>query len=182
MEALQQMAAPGAIAIRDGEESQLPARELVPGDVILLKAGDKVPADCRLTEAFNLQADEAPLTGESVPIEKQSAPLPAGDLAAGDRTNISFAGTSVTYGRGRAVVVATGMNTEFGKIARMLQGVKQSRTPLQETSTALAGHWPSSRWSSLLSSWRWACGDVKKPANCHGAVAVWYRTGRRRRA
>jgi Ca2+-transporting ATPase len=131
MEALQQMAAPNATAIRDGEESQLPARELVPGDVILLKAGDKVPADCRLTVAYNLQADEAPLTGESVPIEKQTAPLSDADLAVGDRTNIAFAGTVVSYGRGRAIVVATGMNTEFGKIARMLQTIKQSRTPLQ---------------------------------------------------
>ena len=132
MEALQQMAAPAATAIRDGEEEQLPARDLVPGDVILLKAGDKVPADCRLIEAPNLKTDEAPLTGESVPIEKQTKPLEGRDLAAGDRTNIAFAGTAVTYGRGRAVVVATGMNTEFGQIASMLQGIEHSRTPLQE--------------------------------------------------
>jgi Ca2+-transporting ATPase len=132
MEALQQMAAPAATAVRDGEEVHLPARELVPGDVIVLRAGDKVPADCRLTEVHNLQVDEAPLTGESVPIEKQTAPLPAADLAVGDRTNIAFAGTAITYGRGRAVVVATGMSTEFGRIATMLQGVKPSRTPLQE--------------------------------------------------
>jgi Ca2+-transporting ATPase len=131
MEALQQMAAPLATAIRDGEQAQLPARELVPGDVVLLKAGDKVPADCRLTEVHNLQANEAPLTGESVPLEKQSAPLPAADLPTGDRTNMAFAGTAVTLGRGRGVVVSTGMNTEFGKIARMLQEVKPSRTPLQ---------------------------------------------------
>jgi Ca2+-transporting ATPase len=132
MEALQQLAAPIATAIRDGEETQLPARELVPGDVILLKAGDKVPADCRLMEVHNLQADEAPLTGESVPIEKQIDPLPDGKLAAGDCTNIAFAGTAITYGRARAVVVTTGMNTEFGQIARMLQGIEQTRTPLQE--------------------------------------------------
>jgi Ca2+-transporting ATPase len=132
MEALQQMAAPSATAIRDGEEAQLPARDLVPGDVILLKAGDKVPADCRLTEVHNVQADEAPLTGESVPIEKQTEPLSDADLAAGDRTNLAFAGTAITYGRGRAVVVATGMNTEFGRIATMLQGVKRTRTPLQQ--------------------------------------------------
>ncbi len=131
MEALQEMAAPAATAIRDGEETQLPARELVPGDVILLKAGDKVPADCRLAEVHNLQADEAPLTGESVTIEKQTEPLAEPGLAAGDRTNIAFAGTAVTYGRGRAVVVATGMHTEFGKIAQMLQGVETTRTPLQ---------------------------------------------------
>jgi Ca2+-transporting ATPase len=132
MEALQQMAAPIAIAIRDGQEAQLPARELVPGDVILLKAGDKVPADCRLIEAHNLHADEAPLTGESVPVEKQTTPLSNTDVAPGDRTNIVFAGTAVTNGRARAVVVATGMSTEFGKIALMLQGVEQPRTPLQK--------------------------------------------------
>jgi Ca2+-transporting ATPase len=132
MEALQQMAAPLAAVIRDGVETQLPARELVPGDVILLKDGDRVPADCRLIEVHNLQADEAPLTGESIPVEKQTELLADGNLAAGDRTNIAFAGTAITYGRGRAVVVATGMNTEFGKIARMLQGIEQSRTPLQE--------------------------------------------------
>ena len=132
MEALQQMAAPTATVIRDGEEAQLPARNLVPGDAILLKAGDKVPADCRLIDVYNLQADEAPLTGESVPVELQTAPLSETDLAVGDRTNIAFAGTVVTYGRGRAVIVATGMNTEFGKIARMLQDIEQSRTPLQE--------------------------------------------------
>jgi Ca2+-transporting ATPase len=132
MEALQEMAAPHATVVREGNEVQIPARELVPGDVVLLKAGDKVPADCRLVQVFNLQADEAALTGESVPVEKQAEKLDEADLTPGDRTNIAFAGTAVTYGRGRAVVVATGMNTEFGKIARMLQGVEQSRTPLQE--------------------------------------------------
>ena len=132
MEALQQMAAPSATVIRHGMEASIPARDLVPGDVVLLKAGDKVPADCRLTDSYNLQADEAPLTGESVPSEKQTGPLVNIDLAAGDRTNIAFAGTAVTYGRGRAVVVATGMHTEFGKIAGMLQSIEQSRTPLQE--------------------------------------------------
>ncbi len=132
MEALQQMAAPTATAIRDGKETQILARNLVPGDVILLKAGDKVPADCRLTDVYNLQADEAALTGESIPIEKQTGPLSGTNLAVGDCTNIAFAGTAITYGRGQAVVVATGMHTEFGKIARMLQGIEQSRTPLQQ--------------------------------------------------
>jgi Ca2+-transporting ATPase len=132
METLQQMAAPLATAIRDGAETQLPARELVPGDVILLKAGDRVPADCRLIEVHNLHADEAPLTGESIPVEKQTESLTNGNLAAGDRTNIAFAGTAITYGRGRAVVIETGMNTEFGTIARMLQNIEQSRTPLQQ--------------------------------------------------
>jgi len=132
MEALQQMAAPHATTIRDGAEVQVPARELIPGDMILLKAGDKVPADCRLVEIHNLQAEEAPLTGESVAVEKQIEPLADSSLGSGDRTNMAFAGTAITYGRGRAVVVATGMNTEFGKIARMLQGIEQPRTPLQK--------------------------------------------------
>ena len=131
MEALQRMAAPNATVIRQGAEAAVPARELVPGDVILLKAGDKIPADCRLTEAHHLQVEEASLTGESLPSEKTTEPLSILELSPGDRTNIVFAGTSVTYGRGQAIVVATGMETEFGKVAQMLQGVEQTRTPLQ---------------------------------------------------
>lgn len=132
MEALQQMTAPLATAIRNGEETQLPARRLVPGDVILLSVGDKVPADCRLMEVHNLQADEASLTGESVPVEKQIEPLADDNLAPGDRKNIAFSGTAISYGRGRAVVIATGMSTEFGRIAGMIQGIEQVRTPLQQ--------------------------------------------------
>lgn len=132
IEALRQMAAPTATAIRDGEEVEIPARDLVPGDVVLLRAGDKIPADVRLIEAVNLQVEEAALTGESVPVEKHAAPLANGELALGDRKNMAYAGTAATYGRGRAVVVATGMNTEFGKIAQMLQTVETGKTPLQE--------------------------------------------------
>lgn len=132
MEALNRMAAPAATVLRNGEEEQVPARELVPGDVVLLKAGDKVPADCRLMEVHNLQVDEAALTGESLPSVKQTETLGDPNLPAGDRTNMLFAGTAITYGRGRALVVATGMSTEFGKIATLLQGIEQSRTPLQE--------------------------------------------------
>ncbi len=132
MEALQQMAAPQATVIRGGKEIHVPARELVPGDVVLLKAGDKVPADCRLVEIANLQAEEAALTGESVPSEKQSDTLADENLPVGDRKNLAFAGTAVTYGRGRGIVIATGMNTEFGKIAKMLQSVERLRTPLQD--------------------------------------------------
>ncbi|MCI0358471.1 MAG: cation-translocating P-type ATPase [Planctomycetaceae bacterium] len=143
MEALSEMAAPMATLVRGGQEVQLPARELVPGDVVLLKAGDKVPADCRLIEAVNLQAEEAVLTGESVPSEKQTEPLADENLPVGDRKNIAFAGTAVTYGRGRGIVVATGMDTEFGKIAGLLQTVEISRTPLQKNldrvGRALAG-------------------------------------------
>src|SRR3990172_6190384 len=132
IEALRQMAAPTATVLRDGEEVELPARDLVPGDVTLLRAGDKTPADVRLIEAVNLQIEEAALTGESVPVEKHAAPIPGNDLAVGDRKNMGYAGTAATYGRGRAMVVATGMNTEFAKIAQMLQTVETGKTPLQE--------------------------------------------------
>jgi len=132
MEALRQMAAPVATAIRGGEEVRVPARELVPGDVFLLRAGDRVPADGRLLESFNLQLEEAALTGESTAVEKSLEPLAADSSPPlGDRTCMVFGGTSVTYGRGRAVVTAIGMETEFGKVARMLQEVETTLTPLQ---------------------------------------------------
>ncbi|HWS88944.1 MAG TPA: cation-translocating P-type ATPase [Pyrinomonadaceae bacterium] len=132
IEALREMAAPAATVLRDGRERRVPARELVPGDLILLATGDKVPADVRLVEAVNLQAVEAALTGESAPVEKHTGALADERLPTGDRKNMAYAGTAVTYGRGRALVVATGMATEFGKIARMLEEVETSRTPLQD--------------------------------------------------
>jgi Ca2+-transporting ATPase len=132
IEALRQMAAPTATVLRDGEEMELAARDIVPGDVTFLHAGDKIPADVRLLEAINLQVEEAALTGESVPVEKQVAAIATADLALGDRRNMGYAGTVATYGRGRAVVIATGMDTEFGKIAGMLQAIETGRTPLQE--------------------------------------------------
>ena len=132
IEALKQMAAPTATALRDGEETEVAARDLVPGDVILLRAGDRIPADARLIEAINLQVEEAVLTGESLPVEKHTQPIPKGDMAVGDRKNMVYSGTAASYGRGRAVVAETGMNTEFGKIAKMLQTVETGRTPLQE--------------------------------------------------
>ena len=132
IEALRQMAAPAARVLRDGETRQIAARQLVPGDVIFLRAGDRVPADARLLEAVNLQIEEAALTGESVPVEKHTAPLSGEDLAIGDRKNMAYAGTAASYGRGKAVVVATGMQTEFGKIAELLQTVESGKTPLQQ--------------------------------------------------
>jgi Ca2+-transporting ATPase len=132
IEALRQMAAPTATVLRGGEETEVLARELVPGDIVLLRAGDKIPADARLIESASLQIEEAALTGESVPVEKDAGPVAGDDLALGDRRNMVFAGTAATYGRGRAVVVATGMATEFGKIAQMLQTVETGKTPLQE--------------------------------------------------
>jgi Ca2+-transporting ATPase len=131
MEALREMAAPTAAVVRDGEEIQVPARDLVPGDVVVLHAGDRVPADARLVEAANLQVEEAALTGESVPVEKETAALAAAELPVGDRRNMVYAGTVATYGRGSALVVATGAETEFGRIAQMLQTVEAARTPLE---------------------------------------------------
>ena len=132
LEALQKMAAPTATVVRDGDEMEIPARELVPGDIILLAAGDKIPADARLIQAINLQTEEAALTGESLPVEKNEAAIPQPDLGVGDRKNIVYSGTIASYGRGKAVVTATGMNTEFGKITGMLQSVKTVQTPLQK--------------------------------------------------
>jgi len=132
IEALRLMAAPTATVVRDGEEIEIPARDLVPGDLVLLRAGDKIPADLRLLEAVNLRIEEAALTGESSAIEKCVDPILSPELALGDRRNLAFAGTAASYGRGRGVVVATGMQTEFGKIAGMLQTIEIGRTPLQE--------------------------------------------------
>jgi Ca2+-transporting ATPase len=131
IEALRRMAAPGATVLRDGVETEVPAREVVPGDVLLIATGDRIAADARLLEAVNLQVQEAALTGESVPVEKRSEALAGADLAIGDRRNMVYAGTAATYGRGRAMVVATGMATEFGRIAQMLETVETGRTPLQ---------------------------------------------------
>lgn len=132
IEALRKMAAPTATVLRDGNEVKIPARDLVPGDVILLHTGDRIPADARLIESVNLQIEEAALTGESVPVEKHIKSLENEDLTVGDRKNMIYAGTAVTYGRGRALVSATAMQTEFGKIAQMLQDVETGRTPLQQ--------------------------------------------------
>ena len=132
IEALRRMAAPTSNVVRNGKEKKIPARELVSGDVILLKAGDKIPADARVVQSFNLQVEEAALTGESVPVEKKINALVAGEISLGDRNNMVYSGTVVSYGRGRAVVTATGMNTEFGKITGMLQEVEIAKTPLQK--------------------------------------------------
>ena len=132
VDALRKMAAPTATVLRDGEELMVPAQHLVPGDIVLLQAGNRVPADVRIVESINLQIEEAALTGESVAVAKHARPIAGEEAALGDRKNMAYAGTAATYGRGRAVVVATAMSTEFGKIARMLQSVVTERTPLQK--------------------------------------------------
>jgi len=131
IESLQKMAAPFASVIREGKEKSIPARCIVPGDIIILRIGDNIPADARLIEVMNLKIDEASLTGESESVEKIAAPLPQGDTSLGDRLNMAYMGTSVSYGRGKAVVTATGMSTEFGKIADLLQTTESRKTPLQ---------------------------------------------------
>jgi len=130
VEALRKLVTPTARVIRDGKEKEIPAHDVVPGDVIVLSSGDRVPADARLIEVINLRVDEAPLTGESVPVEKRIEKLPR-ETALSDRKNMVYAGTVVTYGKGKAVVVATGMMTEIGKIATSLQRVEKEETPLE---------------------------------------------------
>lgn len=131
MQALKQMSVTQARVLRNGKSAWLPATELVPGDVILLEAGNSVPADVRVIESVNLKIEEAALTGESQAVEKSVDALPGEDIPIGDRTNLAFKGTFVTYGRGTAVVVATGMETELGRIAKMLQE-DETMTPLQQ--------------------------------------------------
>ena len=131
LEALKKMASPEAQVLRDGHRATVPARELVPGDIVFLETGNFVPADARLLEAINLRIEEAALTGESVPVEKNAASVMDTDVPLGDRKNTAFSGTVVTYGRGRGVVVSTGMYTQLGLIAKMLQSVEAEETPLQ---------------------------------------------------
>jgi len=130
--ALKKLAAPEAHIMRDGHRTSVPARELVPGDIVYLEAGNHIPADVRLLEAVNLQVEEASLTGESLPVQKNAAMKLEKNIPLGDRRNTAFMGTTVTYGRGRGVVVGTGMRTQLGMIARMLQQVDQEETPLQK--------------------------------------------------
>ena len=143
LEALQEMSAAQSKVIRDGRIVQLPSSELVPGDVVLLEAGDSVPADCRVIESASMKIEEAALTGESVPVEKHAEQITlaadADDVPLGDRKNMCYMGSTVVYGRGRAVVVGTGMKTEMGKIATALTNAKKELTPLQMKLNELSG-------------------------------------------
>jgi Ca2+-transporting ATPase len=135
--ALRKLAAPDADVIREGSRCIIPAQELVPGDLVLLEAGNYVPADVRLFEAVNLRVEEAALTGESVPVQKDAAVRLEADIPLGDRKNTTFMGTMVNYGRGRGFVVSTGMHTQIGMIAKMLQSVEHEPTPLQQKLNAV---------------------------------------------
>ena len=129
--ALMALAAPESTVIRGGERQRVAAHEIVPGDIVLIEAGDKIPADGRIIEDANLHTDEAPLTGESLPVSKSPKPVDAA-ASLGDRVNMIYSATVATYGRGRAIIVATGMDTEVGRIAGMLEAAEKEPTPLQQ--------------------------------------------------
>ncbi len=139
LEALKKMLTPTITVLREGREEEVPSKELVPGDILLLEAGDKIPADGRLIENHSLQCDEAPLTGESVPVSKDIKPLPE-EIKVNDRRNMVLTGTTVTFGRGKAIVTSTGMHTEFGKIAEKLTSVQIEKTPLEKRTEEI-GKW-----------------------------------------
>jgi P-type Ca2+ transporter type 2C len=139
LEALKKMLTPTITALRGGKEHEVPSKELVPGDILLLEAGDKLPADGRLIESHSLKCDEAPLTGESFPVEKELKPLPE-DVPLGDKKNMVFTGTTVTYGRAKAAVTSTGMSTEFGKIAEEVAAIAKEETPLEKRTEEI-GKW-----------------------------------------
>lgn len=140
IEALKKMASPVASVLRDGHVEHIKGEDIVVGDVVILEAGDVVPADMRLFEVNTVKIEESALTGESVPVDKDLV-IPTGDeVGIGDRTNMAFSSTNVTYGRAVGVVTSTGMNTEVGKIANMLANTEEGKTPLQENQDAL-GKW-----------------------------------------
>jgi Ca2+-transporting ATPase len=144
VEALKKMTAPTAMVLRDGREVKIPAGQIVPGDIMLLYTGDKIPADARILKSFNLKIDEAPLTGESSPVNK-NIELCGAEAPLNDRRNMVFTGTIVVYGRGEAIATSTGMNTEFGKIAKMVQMTEEEETPLEKRTQSIG------KWIGILS-------------------------------
>ncbi len=131
LEALQKLSSHAAKVLRNGKIEVIPAKELVPGDIIEIETGDYISADLRLIESVNLKSQESSLTGESVPVEKMTNTIEAKEIGVGDRTNMLFSSSLITYGRGKAIVVETGMNTEVGRIAEMLNTTEEQETPLQ---------------------------------------------------
>ncbi|MBU1355044.1 MAG: cation-translocating P-type ATPase [Candidatus Edwardsbacteria bacterium] len=137
MAALKKLSQPLAKVVRSGKVLEIPSEDLVPGDIILIEAGSRIPADARILEAASLKIEESSLTGESLPVEKTSHPI-ENEVPLADRNNMAFLGTICVYGRGRAVVAATGMSTELGKIAKSIQSLRQGQTPLQKRLAGLA--------------------------------------------
>src|SRR3989339_484969 len=144
LDALKKMLSPSITALRNGKEEEVLSKELVPGDILILEAGDKIPADARIIESHSLKCDESPLTGESFPVNKDKNKLPE-NVQVNYRNNILFTGTTVAYGRGSAVVTSTGMNTEFGEIAQEMTTVKTEKTPLEKRTQEIG------RWLSVIS-------------------------------
>ena len=144
MQALRQLATPIVRVRRAGEVEEVPARDLVVGDVVLLEAGNLVPADCRLIESANLRVQESALTGESEPVEKMVDPIEQEEVALGDQLNMVFMGTAASYGRAQALVVATGMDTELGRIAGHAPDACTASPPPCR-----------SAWLSWAGGWRW---------------------------
>lgn len=131
------MATPNVYVIRNGHQISIPSSELVPGDICVIEAGNYVPADLRLIESVNLKIEEASLTGESIPVEKEANIILDKDITLGDRKNSAFMGTVVTYGRGKGIVTATGMKTQIGMIAEMLQSYEEEQTPFRKNLQSL---------------------------------------------
>ncbi len=150
--ALKKLAAPDAQVLRNGRRVSIPSPQLVPGDIVYLEAGYFIPADVRLLEAINLRVEEAALTGESVPVQKNAGEVFSAEASLGDRKNTAFMGTTVSYGRGRGAVVSTGMRTQLGMIATMLQSVEDEQTPLQRRLDQLG---KTLGWAALI-----VCGIV----------------------
>ena len=185
LDALKSMSAPHARVLRDGKEQVIDAAQLVPGDVIRLEAGDFIPADARLLKSVSLKSEESALTGESVPSEKDAAALVEEKAPLGDRSNMVFSGCSVTYGTATAVVTGTGMNTEMGKIAGLLEGEEEGQTPLQQKLAGLEQTLPAALQSQaaaialcavILLAAFFGFGGAKLKAKASEA-AQWYTAG-----
>ena len=142
LESLKAMSAPTAKVLRGGVRTEVSSPELVPGDIVLLEAGDMVVADGRILENFSLKVNESSLTGESEGVEKTAEPISGDRVALGDQKNMVFSGSLVTYGRATVLVTGTGMDTELGRIAALMNATQQRKTPLQQISTASAPSWP----------------------------------------
>lgn len=159
MAALQAMATPMAHVVRDGTPGEVPARELVTGDLVRLEAGSRVPADGRLVEAHALRVEQSALTGESVPVDKRTEPV-AADAPLAERTSMAFSGTSIAAGRGAMLVTATGMRAELGRVA----GLLQARTPVRRRC--------SSGWMRWCGGWRWPPGRSSSWCSLWGSSAT----------